>query len=1037
MAGLDSAPRSSLEDLFGSRTSFDDTERALYGHDIAAIPPLVAPLIGRTVPAAVVQPDTEAEVVALVRWAAEHHVALTPRGKATSGYGGVIPVRQGAVVDLSRLKRIKKIDPAALTVTVEPAVVWETLDAALAGQGLTLRLYPTSYPSSTAGGWLAQGGAGIGSYEAGWFRDNVLQARVVLPSGEIREMSGDDVGLVSDAEGITGIITELTVKVQPLETLQTTAIACASPAVLQQVIQGLVDANAPLWSLAFINPKMAELKNRAPRMEHWGHPVGEHVAVPEQYVLLLAYRLRDNTAVKQSLGPLLAATGATELERRIADHEWETRFKLMRVKRLGPSLVPSEVVVPLAALAPVLDEIASKIRQPLVMEAVAVRGARATTEIVMLGFIPSDQRTLGYNFVFGLALTMMRIAERHGGRAYSTGLYFASKARAILGADRLDRLRDFKHEVDPAGFMNPGKVLGNGLVGAAMQAAGVMEPLVRALGNAVPVRVGERPPAAPVRGIPADVVWYAYACSQCGYCVDECDQFYGRGWESQSPRGKWFWLREFVEGRRDWNQKMVDSFLACTTCELCVRRCSASLPIEPSWMKLRGRLITDERRMTFPPFEMMAEALDAEGDIWAGYRKDRSAWFPADLLASHGPGHRSTNVYFAGCTASYCEKDIGIASVRLLDHAGVDFTYLGEEESCCATPMLVAGKWDLFAATMKRNIAAVKNAGGDTVVTSCPACDMMWRHVYPEWARKLGIEYGISARHYSEVLAEKIAAGTFAFPASGHATPETVTWHDSCHIGRASGVYEPPRALIRAVPNTTLVEMDHNRETAHCCGSVLTLIKEPDVAADVGSVRLNEALDTGARKVLALCPCCEFQLRVSRDRKQLPVEIMDLAHFAAAALGYELPDPHPEARAQWATFEAMIPLMTPQGFADMMKTMWPELVAAMPFGMGAAMTAAGRVPGALEAMKPLFPVLFPRLLPVMLPRVMPALLDRVAARVPMPAYMAEQMPDLLPRVMNNLMPHMVRDVVPLVSDSLIGYLHDAARHGTKARPAAG
>jgi Fe-S oxidoreductase/FAD/FMN-containing dehydrogenase len=1020
---LNSTQQSELTALFGSRSSFDPTERTLYGHDIGAIPRLMSPLIGRTVPAGVVQPETEAELVALVRWAAANRIALTPRAKATSGYGGVLPVRQGLVVDLRRMKRILDIDSEALTARVEPAIVWEELDAALADRGLTLRLYPTSYPSSTAGGWLAQGGAGIGSYEAGWFGANVFHARVVLPTGAVRTFTGDDLGLVSDAEGVTGFITELTIRVQPLEPLEVTAIACPSTASLQRAVERLVAADLPIWSLSFINPKMAELKSKAPLMEHWGHEVGEHVVLPEQYLLLLAYRTGDRAAIENSLAPIMADAGATRLDQRLADHEWETRFKLMTVKRLGPSLVPSEVVVPLASLQTVLDEIAARIRQPLVMEAVAVRGSRTDTEIVMLGFIPSDQRTLGYNFVFGLALTMIRIAERHGGRAYSTGLYFASKARAVLGAERLDRLRAFKRDIDPEDRMNPGKVIGNGRVGAAMRVADAMEPAVRLLGNAVRTEIGERPPERPVRGIPADVVWYAYACSQCGYCVDECDQFYGRGWESQSPRGKWFWLREFVEGKQQWNQKMVDSFLACTTCDLCVRRCSASLPIEPSWMKLRGRLITDEHRMTFPPFEMMAEALAAEGDIWAGYRKDRSAWFPADLIDKHGPSHRAKNVYFAGCTASYCEKDIGVASVRLLDHAGVDFTYLGEEESCCATPMLVAGKWDLFAATMKRNIDAVRRAGADTVLTSCPACDMMWRHVYPQWAAKLGIDYGITARHYSELLAERIRAGQFAFPSSGHTTAETVTWHDSCHIGRASGVYEPPRDLIKAVPNVTLVEMRHNREAAHCCGSVLTLVKDPDVAADIGAVRLNEVLETGAQKVLALCPCCEFQLRVSRDAKQLPVEIVDLAHFAADALGYTLPDPHPEARAQWAVFEAMIPLMTPRGFADLMNTMWPELVAAMPLGMGRLMTLAGRIPGALAAMRPLFPILFPRLLPVMLPRVMPALLDRVAARVPMPAYLAEQMPDLMPRVMNSLMPHMIDDVVPLVSDALIAHLH--------------
>ncbi len=78
--------------------------------------------------------------------------------------------------------------------------------------------------------------------------------------------------------------------------------------------------------------------------------------------------------------------------------------------------------------------------------------------------------------------------------------------------------------------------------------------------------------------------------------------------------------------------------------------------------------------MTFPPFEIMAAALRSQGDIWAGYRRDRSRWFPEELKARHGLGRKSSNVYFAGCTASYVEKDIAQASVVLLDAAGVDFT---------------------------------------------------------------------------------------------------------------------------------------------------------------------------------------------------------------------------------------------------------------------------------------------------------------------------------------------------------------------------
>ena len=1005
------------------RVNLDKVERKLYSHDVGAMPSLIKPLVGSPLADAVVQPCSEQELVEVVRWAAQNHVPLTPRGKATSGYGGVIPVKNGVVVDFYMLKSVLHVDKDALTVTVQPGINWEQLDRKLKPHGLTLRLYPSSYPSSTVGGWLAQGGAGFGSFEYGYFRENVVSARVVMPDGSVRLLSGEDLDLVSEAEGITGLISEVTLRVQPDEPLDNISIACHTPQDFQGLVENLVASNLPIWSILFINPKMAELKNQAPKLEHHGASGGD-VTLPNAYIITVSARQQHSQQVRTALPEMLNKFKAELLSEEISRHEWENRFKLMTVKRLGPSLVPSEVIVPLKNVGEALAEINQKVNQPLVKEGVIIKkGTTGEPEVVILGFIPADQRKLAFNFAFALSLTVIKIAEKYGGRAYSTGLYFASKANSVLGKDRVRRLVDFKAMMDPDGLINPGKILKPGLLGTFMNVASAFEPVARLFGNAVKIDVGERIPAGPVRDIPADVVWYAYACSQCGYCVDECDQYYGRGWESQSPRGKWYWLREHIEGREEWNQKMVDTILVCTTCEKCNLRCSAALPIEPSWMKLRGILIEDEKRMTFPPFEMMAAATVAEGDIWAGYRKDRDAWFPKDLLDKHGPGHKANNVYFAGCTVSYVEHDIGIASVRLLDAAGVDFTYLGKEENCCATPMLVAGKWDIFEQTMRKNITAVKESGADTVIASCPACDMMWRQVYPVWAKKLGIDYNITTKHYSELISEQIATGKFKFP-ENKLPKQTVTWHDSCHIGRASGVYEPPRDMIKAVPNVTFVEMPFNHDEAHCCGSVLTLIKDPPVAAEIGKTRLDEALEVGAQKVLALCPCCQFQLRVSADKKQVPIEIEDLASFSMRALGYDqLPDPHPEVKAQWAVFEAMIALMTPQGFADLMGTMWPELIDAMPLGMDKMMRFMGkRMPGMLNLMKPVFPILFPRLLPGMLPKVMDTMLSRVGNRVPMPDYMREQMPSLMPKVMDNLMPHMIGELVPLVTGPMIKYL---------------
>ncbi len=1024
MSRLSSRAKREIKELFGERATFDPVELKLYSHDIAALPGLIKPLLGRIMADGVVQPETEQELVELVRLAKKFGFPLVPRGKATSGYGGVLPVKGGVVVDFFRMRKVLEVDPSGLTVRVQAGAVWEFLDEELSRHNLTLRLYPTSYSSSTVGGWLAQGGVGIGSYQAGWFSENVVKARVVLPDGSVKEMEGKELDLIRDAEGITGFISEVVLRVKKKEELELMAIACPDPHDLQHIIEQFIEQDLPIWSLTFINPRMAELKNRAPLKEHHGRPVEERVLLPAAYVMSIAFPAERAGEVKSAVEGIIKGCQAEILSQRIARHEWDKRFEVMVVKRLGPSLIPSEFVVPLEKMGDVLVAIERKVNKPIVKEGVVIRNGKKGPEVAVLGFIPADQRRFTYNFVFSLVLTIDKIARDFGGRPYSTGLYFSHRAEEVLGKERVAQLKEFKKRTDPEDLFNPGKVIRSSAASRMIRLAEIFEPLARPVGNYVITWVGERK-EKPYREIPADIVWYAYACSQCGYCVETCTQFYGRGWESHSPRGKWFWLREYIEGREKWTQEMVDKFLVCTTCELCNVRCPLHLPIEPSWMKMRGKLIQEEGYMTFPPFEMMAAALSSQGNIWAGYRKNRDRWFPQDLREKHGPEKKAKAVYFAGCTASYVEQDIAIATARLLDDAGVDYVYLGQKENCCGTPMLVAGKWELFKQTMLKNIEAVKAAGADTVITSCPACDMMWRKVYPEWAEKLGLEYSIKAKHYSEVLSEKIEKGEFKFPEKENGRLR-VTFHDSCHIGRVSGVYEPPRQLIKAVPSAEFVEMEHNREEGLCCGSVLTLIKEPPVAAKIGSRRLKEAEEAKADRLLALCPCCEFQLRVTADKTGSKVEVQDLARFAAEALGYSLPDPHPEVRAQWAVFEKMIALMTPEGFAELMDKMWPQLLDAMPLGMGRMMRLIGRTGPFADLifflMKPLFPVLFPLLLPRMMPEVMPKMLELVEEAVPMPDYMKEQMPELMPRVMENLMPHMLPELVPLVVPKMIRYL---------------
>jgi hypothetical protein len=220
--------------------------------------------------------------------------------------------------------------------------------------------------------------------------------------------------------------------------------------------------------------------------------------------------------------------------------------------------------------------------------------------------------------------------------------------------------------------------------------------------------------------------------------------------------------------------------------------------------------------------------------------------------------------------------------------------------------------------------------------------------------------------------------------------------------------------------------MEHNREHAHCCGGVITLLDNPDTGKATGDVRVREAEAAGAKAIIASCPCCEVQFRVTMEKTGRDMPVFDLAHITSQALGLPTYDPTEYALEQWRTFEAMIWLLKPQAMADLMKELFPQVVDSMPLKMGKMMRAIGRAGSLgdrmLQTIKPVFPILFPVLMPMMMPGLLPDMLTAVEKRVPMPDYIKEQMPDLMPEAMSRLIPKMLPDVVPLISDPLIAYL---------------
>src|SRR5215210_3535539 len=142
-------------------------------------------------PIASVFPQSIEEVESVCRLAARHSIPLVARGAGTARYPGDSP--RGLAVRFDAMRQIRIPEGEAENwVEVEPGVTWWTLEERLRERGMGPRVYPTSAPRSTVGGWLAENGIGVGSYEYGWLLQNVLSVEAVLAGGERSIIEGSE-----------------------------------------------------------------------------------------------------------------------------------------------------------------------------------------------------------------------------------------------------------------------------------------------------------------------------------------------------------------------------------------------------------------------------------------------------------------------------------------------------------------------------------------------------------------------------------------------------------------------------------------------------------------------------------------------------------------------------------------------------------------------------------------------------------------------------------------------------------------------------
>lgn len=439
---MDQKARERLKESLGEKVSFDKQIRASYDHDIGEMPALVMSMIDNT-PEAVVAADTVDDVRNTLYAARESGVPVTPRGQASSGYGGAVPTRGGIVLDMTNMNRVISMDRDNLSVDVEPGAVWDELTRELNKVGMDNCVVPTSAPSSTVGGWFAMGGVGLGSLAYGSIRDVVQEIDVVALDGEVATLSGEEMDLHYQTCGILGIVTRLRLNCRVAEEMRPFAIALPDADAVQAFSLTACEELTP-YAILVHSPGYIGMKKE----------MGEDEAVPGGSFLVIVAILAGS-ADEDALKRVAGAHGGKVLADDIARHSWNDRFYPMRIKKLGPSVLVGEFYLPLDSLSSVVEEIQTDLQKDLLgMEIFVLKEG----QVAALVYILDDAGSFLYQFRMAKALRPVRTAERSGGSLYTAGLWFASRSREILGSIKYDAVTRRKKVVDPNGLLNPGKI---------------------------------------------------------------------------------------------------------------------------------------------------------------------------------------------------------------------------------------------------------------------------------------------------------------------------------------------------------------------------------------------------------------------------------------------------------------------------------------------------------------------------------------------------------------------------------------------------
>lgn len=341
-------------------------------------------------------------------------------------------------------------------------------------------------------------------------------------------------------------------------------------------------------------------------------------------------------------------------------------------------------------------------------------------------------------------------------------------------------------------------------------------------------------------------------CTLCGYCKESCPFFNQLGWDTNTSRGRILLSYALLHNVIPPDEKAVETVYKCTLCRKCEVDCSSKLKILNILEAVRKDMAASGKLL--PSHKEVLKRIDETGNIFG----DKT---PTTEMHNEKE-HKAPVAYFAGCVSSYSARKPAAATRKLLKRMGVEFTMFNE--LCCGYPAHLLGAG--FEKVARENIERLKRLGVKTLVLSCDGCYRMFKEVYPKVVKS-----DIQVKHIAEVIAENLDK----LPEPK--TKETVTYHDSCDLGRHMKMYDLPRKVLSKF--ATIKEMPATKEKALCCGTGGgARIAFGDISDEIALKRLNMA-EAVAPVLVTTCPACSHSMEVVAKKGKKKVHPLTLAQF--------------------------------------------------------------------------------------------------------------------------------------------------------------